>query len=91
MGLDPPPPPPPPILTSRSSRPTNVLWPCHALSGSLACLRKYLAVLKLLTKYVFASPYANNTSYYLIISNLGYMKLCAKIIRYVTPISKVYH
>ena len=24
--------------TSRSSRPTDVLWPCHTLLGSLACL-----------------------------------------------------
>ena len=44
------------VNTSRSSRPTDVLWPCHALLGSPACLRKYLAVLKLLTKYVFADP-----------------------------------
>ena len=48
--------------TSRSSRPTDVLWPCHTLLGSPACLRKYLAVLKLLTKYVSADPYANNTN-----------------------------
>ena len=48
------------LYTSRSSRPTDVL--CHALLGSPACLIKYLAVLKLLTKYVFADPYANNTT-----------------------------
>ena len=42
--------------TSRSSRPTDVLWPCHTLLGSRACLRKYLAVLKLLLYY------ANNTN-----------------------------
>ena len=50
------------IIYTRSSRPTDVLWPCHTLLGSPACLRKYLAVLKLLTKYVFADPYANNTN-----------------------------
>ena len=51
------------IVTSRSSRPTDVLWPCRTLLGSPACLRKYLGVLKLLTKYVFADPlYANNTN-----------------------------
>ena len=50
------------IFTSRSFRSTDVLWPCHALLGTPVCLRKYLAVLKLSTKYVFADPYANNTS-----------------------------
>ena len=44
----------------------DVLWPCHALLGSPSCLRKYLAVLKLLTKYIFADPYANNTRTYYI-------------------------
>ena len=48
--------------TSRSSRPTDVLWPCHTYLGSPVCLRKYLAVIKLLTKYIFADPYANNTN-----------------------------
>ena len=50
------------IMNTRSSRPTDILWPCHTILGSPACFRKYLAVLKLLTKYVFADPYANNTN-----------------------------
>ena len=50
------------LRTSRSSCPTDVLWPCHTLLGSPACLKKYLAVLKLSTKYFFADPYANNTN-----------------------------
>ena len=49
-------------ITSRSFRATEVLWPFYALLGSLLCLRKYLAILKLLTKYVVADPYANNST-----------------------------
>ena len=30
------------IFTSRSIRPTDVSWPCHALLGSTKCLRKFI-------------------------------------------------
>ena len=30
------------IFTSRSIRPTDVSWPCHALFGSTKCLRKFI-------------------------------------------------
>ena len=54
------------FITSRSFRPTDVLWPGHALLGSPASLRKYLAVLKLLTEYVFADPYMRTIQPYYI-------------------------
>ena len=49
-------------LSFNFSLPTDVLWPCHTLLGSPACLRKYLAIINLLTKYVFVDSYANNTN-----------------------------
>ena len=36
------------IRTSRSTRPTDVSWPCHALLDCTACLRKFIKTVRII-------------------------------------------